>query len=204
MVPSESRTPYGAIRCKATAKSTGERCRRWSIAGADVCTVHGVNQALRTKAKANVARQQAEQELARIGGRRDISGADAISEMVEEWAFNVGYYREMAQGLDELTQVDGGGEKSDGRVVPHVYVQMYEAACDRLVHFSQIEVNLGIAERRLELQEMAGQRIAALLRAFLDDPEMELSDGQRGVAPTVLRRHLKALNAVATTGIKVV
>jgi hypothetical protein len=36
-------------RCTATAKGTGERCRRWAVSGFNVCVVHGVGTRKRRK-----------------------------------------------------------------------------------------------------------------------------------------------------------
>ena len=37
----KSESELDAARCSARSKETGERCRRWAVAGCRVCTVHG-------------------------------------------------------------------------------------------------------------------------------------------------------------------
>jgi hypothetical protein len=37
----KSESELDAARCSARSKATGERCRRWAVAGCRVCTVHG-------------------------------------------------------------------------------------------------------------------------------------------------------------------
>ncbi len=46
------------MRCTATAKSTGERCKKWAVVGTTVCNMHGVTGATSRKAEERVTLAQ--------------------------------------------------------------------------------------------------------------------------------------------------
>jgi hypothetical protein len=46
----KSESELDAARCSARCKATGERCRRWAVADARVCTVHGAGAPKRRRA----------------------------------------------------------------------------------------------------------------------------------------------------------
>lgn len=53
----DSKTGRGRmVKCKATSKRSGERCKRWAVDGATVCPMHGA-------AKGTPARRKAEEQL---------------------------------------------------------------------------------------------------------------------------------------------
>lgn len=62
---------------------------------------------------------------------------------------------------------------------------------DRCASMAAKAVAAGLAERTVKLAERQGELIAQVLMAVFDD--LDLSDGQREVAPNVIRRHLAAL-----------
>lgn len=61
---------------------------------------------------------------------------------------------------------------------------------DRLAGFSAKAIAAGLMERQVKLAEHHGALIADVLRAVLNDPTLGLSEGQRALAPDVIRRHL--------------
>lgn len=62
---------------------------------------------------------------------------------------------------------------------------------DRCASMAAKAVAAGLAERTVKLAERQGELIAQVLMAVFDD--LDLTDGQREVAPNVIRRHLAAL-----------
>lgn len=191
----------GLPTCAAhQSKNPGVPCGKFPKHGMRVCGNHGGSaKQVERVADENIKRAEAERQAAKmLAGKRDIAGADAITEMVQMSAFAVGFYAEMVANLGEdVTQETMFGPS------PNIWVKLWNEERERLVKFAAVEVNLGLQERRLELEQLAGQRIAALIRAFLDDPDMEFSDAQRTMAPAVLRRNLKTLNALSATATKV-
>lgn len=73
MVDASTVRPHGG-QCVATAKATGQRCRRAAIAGGTVCTVHG-GRAPQVR-RAAAARVEADRAAA-VVARLDLRGIDA-------------------------------------------------------------------------------------------------------------------------------
>lgn len=108
-----------AQQCKATAKSTGERCARQSIEGGVVCRVHGgATKAAKEAAARNVALQAAEREVRTLGLPVDISPTDALLEEVRWTAGHVEWLRAKVQELD--TQIDAIAYDPDGDDEPEL------------------------------------------------------------------------------------
>lgn len=61
-------------QCTATAKSTGERCKRSAIPGGDVCTIHG--------GSATQVQQKAQERLDRMADETTAEMQDVIEDLV--------------------------------------------------------------------------------------------------------------------------
>jgi hypothetical protein len=54
-------------------------------------------------------------------------------------------------------------------------------------------IKAGIAERKVQIAEQQGRMIAAMMLAFIHDPDLGLSPSQIMRAPELVRRHLMSL-----------
>ena len=64
-------------RCTATAKSTGERCKRAAVRGSNVCSMHG--------GKAPQVQQKAQERLDRMADSTTATIQDQISDLQDEY-----------------------------------------------------------------------------------------------------------------------
>jgi hypothetical protein len=74
-------------------------------------------------------------------------------------------------------------------------VSLYGEARDRCARVAKSCLDAGVAERQIKLAEMYGATIAAVLRNVFADGELNLSTTQRRTLPSLLRRHLYAVEA---------
>ena len=89
-------------KCKATAKSTGQRCQAWAMAGSEVCRVHGGRAPqVKAAAKRRLAEQAAQQAVRTLGLPVDISPTEALLEEVRWTAGHVAWLRSRVQELAE-------------------------------------------------------------------------------------------------------
>lgn len=66
---------------------------------------------------------------------------------------------------------------------------------ERCATFATKAVAAGLAERQVRLAERQGEMLASLVRAVIDAPELELTEGQKQVARSVFGREMRALTA---------
>lgn len=66
-------------------------------------------------------------------------------------------------------------------------------AREQLARISKQYIALGIEERQLQVFEDWSNLLLPLLTQLLDDPDLHLTRRQRQIAPTVIERHLTAL-----------
>ena len=69
--------PHGDDRCTATAKSTGERCRKNAVPGANVCRYHGGN--------AKQVQEKAQERLDRMADTTTATIQDQIEDLEDEY-----------------------------------------------------------------------------------------------------------------------
>lgn len=72
------KSPHGADRCTATAKSTGERCRQPAVPGAEVCRYHG--------GSASQVQAKAQERLDRMADTTTATIQDQIDDLETEYA----------------------------------------------------------------------------------------------------------------------
>lgn len=209
-------------RCTATAKATGERCKRAAIDGGKVCSKHG-GKAPQVKAKAaeRLQRAQLDRTARKLGMPADIDAETGLLDMIREAAGNVAFYRALVQELEQGwrlvdTQPDVDDEEAQERELaesltrpsiagrikpgtweakPHVLLTLYNEERDRLARYLKDAASLGIAERRVRIAEEHGQNIVAVLRGVLS--ELGLNEAQRSQVPGLVRRHMEAIAAKA-------
>lgn len=74
----------------------------------------------------------------------------------------------------------------------HIWVKERHGAMQDLARYSSQAISLGISERAVRMAETYGERLAQLISGILSD--LELTTEQRAQAPTIVRRHLVALD----------
>jgi hypothetical protein len=199
-----------APRCTATAKSTGERCKRRPHPGSNVCVKHGGGaRQVRAAAKRRLALGEAVAELDRLGIPVEVDPSEAMLAMVHEAAGNVAFLRmrvaELEQGgrltrnydaddvVSAIAEEENPRPSIAGRVDPknwkaerHVLVAMYDDERERLVRWSKACRDAGVEEHRVALAEKQGQMLAEVLRDFLASLSGALIAA--GLAQEIIRR----------------
>lgn len=150
-------------QCKATAKGTGERCRRAPIAGATVCRVHG-GAAGQVKAKA--ARERA--AMAVVADARAILALegltpikhplDALADLAAEVLAMKAALAARVNSLDGVTTTSPQGIET-----LRVEVSLYERALDRSARFLDMLTRAGFEERRTQIAEAEALVVASAL-----------------------------------------
>jgi hypothetical protein len=155
-----SDTAQTSDRCTATAKSTGERCKRRPHPGADVCVKHGAGaKQVRAAAKRRLALGEAEKELSRLGVPIEVDPAEAMLQMVWlDYGQVVATTRWLADSPDDLRQWDevdrwAKAEQDEER--------------DRLVRHAKMCRDAGVEEHRVRLIERQGEMLVTILRTLL-------------------------------------
>ena len=169
-------------RCTATAKGTGEQCKRRPIVGGTVCAKHGgASPQVKAAAKRRVEREAAEVKVAQLGLPRAIDPHAALREELHRTAGLVAWYGQQVSDLkrEELTwgtvrethgahQDEGEKTRTIKQAGVHVLVKLWQEERANLVKVARACVDVGIEERRVRLEEAAGQQLAALVRSVLD------------------------------------
>src|SRR5438105_750662 len=146
--------PKDARRCTATAKGTGERCKRTPVIGGTVCAKHGAARGTpaRAAAQRRVEEQQVIKELERVvtsyGIPRDVDPGLAMLEEVHRTAGHVAWLGEVVANLppEELKQRDDRGFEKDA-----VWVQMYTRERAHLVKACADAIRCGLEARQVAL-----------------------------------------------------
>lgn len=168
-------------RCTATSKRSGERCKRPPVVGGSVCSMHGgaapqVRKAAerRNALGALVAEVDVERERRlKLGQALPVDETEAMIAMVHEAAANVDTYRSLVQRLDAEGSGDGalvgllGGTK-EREAARHIWVSLYDEERDRLMRYTKMCREAGVAARRVALAEAQHDVMAGLLRGAFD------------------------------------
>lgn len=131
-------------RCTATAKHSGERCERWAMQGASVCPMHG-GRAPQVQAAAR--RRLVEQQAAK-------SLADLEYEPVEDPVAELGDITARAKALMhwfESRAAEATGAEAEAAL------GLYINAAERTARLLETCARLGLAERRVQLEEAQAQ-----------------------------------------------
>lgn len=190
LVQMTTRTTISPERCTATAKSTGEQCKRRPHPGSNVCVKHGAGSpAVRKAAKRRLALGEARAELDRLGVPIEVEASDAMVQMVWEAAGNVAYLRERLSDLDDPIAEVAVPTKSGEvyyREEVNLRVVMYDAERERLVKWAKACRDAGVEEHRVALAEKQGELLAEVLRSLLTGLQGTLIAA--GLAEQVVRR----------------
>lgn len=199
-----------AQRCRAKAKSTGERCARYAIEGGTTCRVHGgASKGAKAAAARRIAAGKAAKAMRLFAEPETVDPSQALLDLVHWTAGEVTYWRAQVRALaeesaDALTwsktrHEEGVGVGSEGgygskdveEAAPHVAYAMLSAAQDRLAKYATAALRAGVEERRVKLAEQQGELVAGAIRAILAD--LQLTAEQSARVPEVVPRHLRLL-----------
>lgn len=136
--------PVQVIRCTATARSTGQRCGRWSLRGSNVCAKHG-GQLPTVKAHA-----QAVVEAARL---RLLDMADQAIDVIEDLSLNATAEQVRLKASTEI--LDRSGIRGGTEVLVAVEDNRTETAAERTMR------HLEETSKRLEDFKKAAEEKAA-------------------------------------------
>lgn len=206
-------------QCTATAKGTGQRCRRAAVPGGTVCRLHGGNAPRSQAAALRLERPAAQAEWERAygslaaDGDRQVNPAVVVLAEIRWTSAHVEWLRAKVQALAPEDLVWGVTKSTvkraptgpDGRPMgepqaemtkearPNLWLTLYAQERDRLVHQAATAAKIGIEERLVQLQQEHGTLLADVMRRVIGDPELGLSGDQQDKARTVAARHLRVL-----------
>lgn len=152
-----------APRCTATAKGTGERCKRRPIPGGTVCVKHGGGApAVRAAAEQRQVEAAADALVAELWP--GLAGMEPVKDPVDLLARTAGAIEHMADVMgarvNELQgKVAGGRDLTQLRAE----VVLLDRLLDKLLKAGDGMARLGIAERHVQLEQ---QRVAMVTAAF--------------------------------------
>lgn len=75
----------------------------------------------------------------------------------------------------------------------HYLVDKFQEERTHLVAVCKAAIGLGIAQKQVELAQEQGKLLAAVLQAFIADPDLNLTPAQRAKVPDLLRKHLMTI-----------
>jgi hypothetical protein len=184
----------------------GARCKRWPVRGATVCTSHG---GASPQVQSNALVRT---ELAKWGlGDSTIDPGELLLRLTAQAAARVQFLSGL---LEQQYALADAGEDSttlptriavlvgssyalnrEGHPVPiaeavRALVQLEGVERDRAASFAAKAVAAGLETRMVEQAERVGAMLASMLQQVMDDPQLDLSDAQRGALPGAIRTAL--------------
>lgn len=161
----------GQRRCTALARRTGTRCRRSPALGASVCSKHGGSA---PQVKRAAARRVAEAGAAALVAASDITPtadpAIALLRVSGEMEALSSALRERVSRLNGISVTDRTGAQD-----VQAEVAAYERSLDRLAR-TLISINkLGLAQRRVEIEEARLRLVAQAVRNGVFSIEADLT-----------------------------
>ncbi len=174
----EKRSNYALCGAK---KKSGDKCRAFAGQGTDHlgigrCKYHGGS----TRShKTNAVVQEAQRRMIKYGAAVQVEPHEALLAMLHLASGHVAWLRAEVAALDDLGQFES-----------QVLVQLYGEERDRVARVAKACLDVGVAERQVQLAERYGEALAGTLRAVFADPELGLTPAQEARLPAVLRRHL--------------
>lgn len=186
-------TVCGAKRTGKTSAGPGTCCQPagWGTEhiGTGRCKLHGG--CLPTHNKSALLSEAVLTAKRLYGEDLDIDPYEALLGEVRRTAGAVIWLQEHIRELEDperLKQVT-----NNMGITPSVWIQMYQQERAHLVRVAKACIDSGIAERNVRIAEQQGQLLAAVITAFLNDPDLGLSPVQMAHAPKLIRRHILAL-----------
>lgn len=153
-------------QCKATSKSTGNRCGNKASKGLEVCYMHGAR-APQAKAAAQrrIDAEKAEKAAKRFLRDHDVPVIDdpirALTELTAEASAFYGFVRDHVANLDVEQWIGSEGALSE-------HVKLMERAQARAQAFLADWVRLGLEERLVRLSERQAEAIGRVIDGVLN------------------------------------
>ena len=173
----------------------GRRCRTYVRPGELVCKRHGGSvPSVKTKAQVRAAEIQARSQMMKRARRNGITSIEDVYAELEENAAEAKAFREVCYA--RLEAITGGDDdwryKSTAGEQLRAEVALYERAMDRANKFLIDMVRLGIADRRVKVDEVRAAMLVTVIQNILD--RLDLSRDQRRVANIVAKEELMAIS----------
>jgi hypothetical protein len=170
-------------KCNHLKKDGKTRCTLKAGQGTDhvgygACIAHGGNA---PSMKKHAARQNAKA----LGDELDMDPFVALAWTVRLSAGAVAFYRSKMQELE--VEMDPAAYA--------VMADLFGEERDRLSRHSKTAIDAGLDAKRLELEVAQAQLFAEALKAILG--ELKLTPEQKRKAPTLVRKHMEAIEAQA-------
>lgn len=195
-----------ATQCTAIAKSTGEQCERWAIAGGTTCRVHGsgtkASKASKAAAKRRKAEAAARAATATFGLPVEVDPQAALLAELHRTAGAVAWLDSIVQGLErddvtwgktrEKTGGDDHGTTHEAGV--NVWVQLWQSERKHLAAVARECLKSGIEERRVQLAEDQGRLLAGVVQRIL--ARLDLTTAQQALVGQVVPEEFRAIAAL--------
>lgn len=181
-----------AEKCAGTHHTTGERCRKWPIRGATVCTSHGgAAPQVRAKAAERVAEQKFDDTMRRELARLDV---EPVDDPLTALSLLAGQAVAFKDALAERVNALKSFRYEDMRGAEQLRSEMalWERALDRCERFCTSMARLGLDERRAKVEERQVELVKDALAAALAD--MGLGATQQQEAMGHVARHLRSVS----------
>jgi hypothetical protein len=171
---------HGACGAKTRGGGKCKKQKGWGTEhlGTGRCKLHGGSTASGQAAAAKEAAQI-------MGVALDVEPHDALLTCVRIAAGEVAYCSTQIAGLEKATEMTMFGEQLN------VWIQVRQKATAQLAKYCKMALDAGVAERQVQVAERYGEMLATLISGILGD--LKLTKGQQKQAPTIVRRHLQAL-----------
>lgn len=183
-------------------------CMRVAGTGTDhhghgYCDYHEVEAIRKPESRSQMvqnARKEMQQRAKFFGNPRNVDPHTALLEEIQRTAGHVEWLK------DKIEEI-GGSEYPDDALKqfsvkdgekPSVWYVLYIEERKHLVSTCIAAIKAGVAERKVQIAEQQGKLIAAMMLAFMHDPELSLTPEQISIAPQLVRKHLLALPQQAT------
>ena len=152
------------------------------MAGQKRCRMHGgATPIALEKAKARLAEAAALAEVEAFGGRRDVTPAEALLELVQSKAAEVAYWQRLVRGLGEGGRAGMLEAKSEFGFGPqgpvdtttkqasaHIYLTLLHKAQDQLAAYSAAAIKAGATQAMIEAVTMQAAWLLPLLYTVIE------------------------------------
>jgi hypothetical protein len=184
-----------ARRCTATAKATGQRCKRLASPGASVCVKHGAGA---PQVKAAAARRLAEGKARAVLADLEkaapvVDPFAALEDLAGQTVALVSLLRGMVSDLEAVRYRGGPGS---GTEQLRGELQAYLAALTRAESVLGRIVSLDLQGRRLRLAEAQVAAVVGALDTVLSHRDLGLDVGRQRRGRELLARQLGAPSLV--------
>ncbi|HEX3840808.1 MAG TPA: hypothetical protein VHU85_08455 [Acidimicrobiales bacterium] len=176
------------LRCTATAKQTGKRCKNHPAVGALVCRFHG-GAAPQVKAKAveRLVEAEARSMLERLGEPDQLGHpVDELLAVAAECRGWLAVLREMMADLGDLTRTDRNSVEREAAIVA-----LYERALDRTGRLLVDMNRLDLEARQIQIANAEAVALFAIVMEVLENPTLSLSPDQVTTARVLMARELR-------------